>query len=91
MGDHFKSGPHFKKKRNSYFFSKTVFVGQEKCADENVKQIECHLQNNEFQTTAATTSSTPPPTTAATRAASSTPTATAKVAAKKKSNPASFV
>ena len=46
--------------------SKTVFVGQEKCADENVKQIECHLQNNEFQTT----SSTPPPTTtSATRAA----------------------
>ena len=88
MGDHFKSGPHFKKKRNSYFFSKTVFVGQEKCADENVKQIECHLQNNEFQTT----SSTPPPTTtAATRAASSTPATTAKVAAKKKSNPASFV
>ena len=88
MGDHFKSGPHFNKKRNSYFFSKTVFVGQEKCADENVKQIECHLQNNEFQTT----SSTPPPTTtAATRAASSTPATTAKVAAKKKSNPASFV
>ena len=74
--------------RNSYFFSKTVFVGQEKCADENVKQIECHLQNNEFQTT----SSTPPTTaTAATRAASSTPTTTAKVAAKEKSNPASFV
>ena len=89
MGDHFKSGPHFKKKRNSYFFSKTVFVGQEKCADENVKQIECHLQNNEFQTTEATTSSTTTTTTA--RAASSTPTATAKVAAKKKSNPASFV
>ena len=74
--------------RNSYFFSKTVFVGQEKCADENVKQIECHLQNNEFQTT----SSTPPTTTtSATRAASRTPTTTAKVAAKKKSNPASFV
>ena len=81
MGDHFKSGPHFKKKRNSYFFSKTVFVGQEKCADENVKQIECHLQNNEFQTTAATTSRTT--TTTPARAASSTPTATAKVAAKK--------
>ena len=88
MGDHFKSGPHFKKKRNSYFFSKTVFVGQEKCADENVKQIECHLQNNEFQTTSSTPTTTA---TAATRAASSTTTATAKVAAKKKSNPASFV